>query len=60
MQLSGKVLAGTTQTITTKKWTALEKTRLKVLDMGDEVAGDVQFYWVDFLDSAALTEQELA
>ncbi len=60
MQLNGKVLAGTTTTITTKKGTALDKTRLKVLDIGEEVAGDVSVYWIDFIGDTALTEDELA
>jgi hypothetical protein len=60
MQLNGKVLAGTTTTITTKKGTALDKTRLKVLDTGEEVAGDVSVYWIDFIGDTALTEDELA
>jgi hypothetical protein len=60
MQLNGKVLAGKTTTITTKKGTALDKTRLKVLDIGEEVAGEVAFYWVDFIGDAALSEDELA
>jgi ssDNA-binding replication factor A large subunit len=59
MQLNGKVLAGTTTTITTKKGTALDKTRLKVLDTGDEVAGDVSVYWIDFIGETALSEEEL-
>lgn len=60
MQLTGKVLAGTTTTITTKKGTKLDKTRLKVLDTGSEVAGDVAVYWVDFFADAALSDDELA
>lgn len=60
MQLTGKILAGTTMTFTTKKGTELAKTRLKVLDTGEETQGDVNVYWVDFLGDAALTEAELA
>ena len=59
MQMLGKVLSGMVQTLHTKKGTFLQKTRLKVLDMGDEVQGDVQFYWIDFLGDAALSEGEL-
>lgn len=59
MQMNGKVLAGTTQILSTKKGTQLEKTRLKVLDTGGEVAGDLQWYWIDFLGDAALAESEL-
>ena len=60
MQLSGKILAGTTTTLTTKKGTQLDKTRLKVLDTGEETAGDVVVYWVDFMGDAALSDAELA
>lgn len=60
MQMSGKVLGGSTQTVTTKKGTQLAKARLKILDTGDEVNGDVIFYWVDFLGESALSESELA
>lgn len=60
MQMNAKVLAGTTQILSTKKGTQLEKTRLKVLDTGVEVASDVQVYWIDFIGDAALSEDELA
>ncbi len=60
MQLTGKVLAGSTTTLTTKKGTQLDKTRLKVLDTGEETAGDVVVYWVDFMGDAALTDAQLA
>jgi hypothetical protein len=60
MKLLAKVLHGSTQTITTKKGTKLEKTRLKVQDVGEEVSGDLIAYWVDFLGENALTETELA
>jgi hypothetical protein len=58
MQLSGQILTGSTQTIATKKGDHLQKTRLKVLDLGAEAnGGDV--YWIDFLGDAALTDEEL-
>jgi hypothetical protein len=58
MQLTGQILTGSTQTITTKKGDHLQKTRLKVLDLGPEAnGGDV--YWIDFLGDAALTDDEL-
>lgn len=58
MQLSGQILTGSTQTIATKKGDHLQKTRLKVLDLGPEAnGGDV--YWIDFLGDAALTDEEL-
>ncbi len=59
MQLKGKVLAGTSQTVMTKKGTQLAKTRLKVLDTGEEMSGDIQFYWIDFLGEVALADNEL-
>jgi hypothetical protein len=60
MKLLAKVLHGSTQTITTKKGTKLEKTRLKVQDVGDEVNGDLLAYWIDFLGENALSDAELA
>ncbi len=58
MQLSGQILTGSTQTLATKKGDHLQKTRLKVLDLGPEAnGGDV--YWIDFLGDAALTDEEL-
>jgi hypothetical protein len=59
MKLLGKVLHGSTQTITTKKGTKLEKTRLKVQDVGEEVNGDLLAYWIDLLGENALSEAEL-
>ena len=59
MQLQGKILAGTSTTITTKQGAKLDKTRLKVLDIGDETAGDVNVYWVDLMGDAALNEAQL-
>src|SRR5690349_2690304 len=58
MQLSGQILTGSTQTIATKKGDHLQKTRLKVLDLGQEAAGG-DVYWIDFLAEAALAEDEL-
>jgi len=58
MQLSGQILTGSTQTLATKKGDHLQKTRLKVLDLGPEAnGGDV--YWIDFLGDAALADDEL-
>jgi hypothetical protein len=59
MQLIGKIITGTSTTIATKKGAQLDKTRLKVLDMGDETAGDVTVYWVDFIGDAALSDADL-
>jgi len=58
MLLSGQVLTGSTTTISTKKGDHLQKTKLKVLDLGPEAAGG-DLYWVDFLGEAALTDDEL-
>jgi hypothetical protein len=56
MQLSGQILTGSTQTIATKKGDHLQKTRLKVLDLGPEAnGGDV--YWIDFVNAAAFVTQ---
>ncbi len=60
MKLLAKVLHGSTQTITTKKGTQLEKTRLKVQDIGPEVGGDLLAYWIDFLGEQALSEAEIS
>jgi hypothetical protein len=58
MELSGQILTGSTQTLATKKGDHLQKTRLKVLDLGPEAnGGDV--YWIDFLGECALTDEEL-
>ena len=59
MQLQGKILAGTSTTITTKQGAKLDKTRLKVMDIGDETAGDVNVYWVDLMGDAALDDAML-
>src|SRR5215813_1363071 len=58
MLLSGQILTGMTTTISTKKGDHLQKTRLKLLDLGPEAAGG-DLYWVDFLGEAALTDEEL-
>src|SRR5579859_1060782 len=58
MPLSGQILPGSTPTIATKKGDHLQKTRLKVLDIGPEAAGG-DVYWIDFLGEAALSEDEL-
>jgi hypothetical protein len=59
MQLIGKILSGNSTSITTKKGAQLAKTRLKVMDIGDEAEGDVNIYWVDFMGDAALTAEQL-
>ena len=43
----------------TKKGESLQKTRLKVIDMGDETGGDLPMYWIDFLGDAALTDAQV-
>jgi hypothetical protein len=58
MQLTAQVLMGSTQTLTTKKGEALQKTKLKLIDIGPEASGG-DLYWVDFLGEAALSEEEL-
>lgn len=58
MQITAQVLTGSTQTITTKKGEHLQKSRLKLLDLGPEASGG-DLYWVDFLGEAALTDDEL-
>lgn len=58
MRLNGQILTGNTQTIATKKGDHLQKTRLKVLDLGPEASGG-DLYWIDFLGDAALTDDEL-
>src|SRR5215813_6210103 len=58
MLLSGQILTGTTTTISTKKGDHLQKTKLKVLDLGPEAAGG-DLYWIDFLGEAALADEEL-
>src|SRR5271165_2957747 len=59
MKLRGKVLTGSTTTLTTKAGKSLEKTRLKVADQGDEVEGDLIAYWIDFLGEMALSDGEM-
>ena len=58
MRLEGTALMGSTQTITTKKGDDLQKTKLKVMDMGPEANGG-DLYWIDFLGEAALSDEEL-
>ncbi len=58
MLLMGQVLTGSTQTIATKKGDHLQKTKLKVLDLGPEASGG-DVYWMDFLGEAALSDDEL-
>lgn len=58
MQMTAQVLIGRTQTIATKRGEQLQKTKLKVIDIGPEAAGG-DVYWVDLLGEAALSEDEL-
>jgi hypothetical protein len=58
MLLTGQVLTGSTQSIATKKGDSLQKTKLKLIDIGPEASGG-DVYWVDFLGEAALGEDEL-
>ena len=58
MMLSGQVLTGTATTFQTRKGDHLQKTKLKVLDLGTE-AGGGDTYWVDFIGEAALSDEEL-
>jgi hypothetical protein len=59
MKIEGMALAGSTEVISTKKRGDLQKTKLKVMDMGAEASGG-DLYWIDFLGEAALSEDELA
>src|SRR5271166_1210446 len=59
MHMTGRIQGGTTTTLTTKKGESLQKTRLKIIDMGDETGGDLPTYWVDFLGDAALTDSQV-
>jgi hypothetical protein len=59
MKLTGKVLAGSAEVINTKKGDRLAKAKVKVLDTGAELKGDIAFYWVDFLGPNALNQVEL-
>jgi hypothetical protein len=59
MQMHAHVLAGMIlDPIRTKQGKVLEKTRLKVMDIGPEAAGG-DVYWLDFLGEAALSEDEV-
>jgi hypothetical protein len=58
MLLNGQILTGATTTISTKKGDHLQKTKLKVLDLGPEANGG-DIYWIDFLGDAALADDEL-
>jgi|SRR5215469_447648 len=58
MLITGQILTGSTQTISTKKGDHLQKTRLKILDLGPEASGG-DIYWIDFLGEAALSDEEL-
>jgi hypothetical protein len=58
VQISAQALTGSTTTMTTKKGESLQKTKLKLIDIGPEASGG-DVYWVDFLGEAALAEEEL-
>lgn len=58
MQLTAQVLTGSTQTISTKKGDPLQKTKLKLIDIGSEANGG-DLYWIDFLGDSALSDAEL-
>src|SRR5258708_21196234 len=47
MLLNGQILTGSTQTIATKKGDHLQKTRLKILDLGQEANGG-DLFWGGF------------
>src|SRR6476646_7444668 len=51
-------LTGSTEVISTKKRGDLQKTKLKIMDLGAEANGG-DLYWIDFLGEAALTDEEL-
>src|SRR5260370_14736770 len=58
MLLTGQILTGSTHSIATKQGESLQKTKLKLIDIGPEASGG-DVYWVDFLGEAALAEDEL-
>jgi len=58
MKIEGGALAGSTQTIATKKGGTLEKTKLKIMDIGPEASGG-DICWIDFLGEAALSDEEI-
>src|SRR5262249_10979844 len=58
MLLNGQILTGMTTTISPKKGGTLQKTKLKVLDLGPEASGG-DLYWIDFLGEASLADDEL-
>jgi hypothetical protein len=58
MLLNGQILTGSTTTFNTKKGDTLQKTRLKILDLGPEASGG-DLYWIDFLGECALADDEL-
>jgi hypothetical protein len=58
VQINAQALTGSTTTMTTKKGESLQKTKLKLIDIGPEAAGG-DVYWVDFLGEAALADDEL-
>ena len=63
MQMFARVLSSHNETLDIKngknQGQKLNKTRLKVIDVGDEVNGDVIQYWIDFLGENALTDKEV-
>ncbi len=60
MQLQGKVMAGITTTVVSKKTgEQINKAKLKVLDVGDEAGDDLLIYWIDFWGDSALSQDEI-
>jgi hypothetical protein len=59
MQLIGKVMTGNVTTFSNKQGGKVDKTRLRILDQGDEAANELMAYWVDFLGDASLTDAQL-
>jgi hypothetical protein len=58
VKIEGLALAGSTEIISTKKRGDLQKTKLKVMDMGPEANGG-DLYWIDFLGDASFSDEEL-
>src|SRR5262245_8653567 len=58
MQLTAQVLTGSTQTISTKKGDPLQKTKLRLIDIGPEANGG-DLYWTDVRGDSALSDAEL-
>jgi hypothetical protein len=59
MRITAKVFSGSNTPFKNKDGQAVAKTRLKVVDMGDELDGAPQTYWIDFVGDYALNPQEV-